>query len=105
MAVLDNKCMFDYLSNSGVCVEHSYPVTCSQTKANKIQMPSLFSNPTVKTKSMAAPTIKNISVSKPGLGSSSNKKDCLPSSTTHPSEPPVTQQVSKHGRPHKSGTR
>ncbi len=50
MAFLDNNCKFEYSSNSGVCTEHSYPFTCSQTKGQKIQMPSLFSNPQLKQK-------------------------------------------------------
>ncbi len=101
MEFLDNKCRFDYSSSSGVCTEHSYPVTCSQTKGQKIQMPSIFSNPPVNKKSVTAPIIKNISVSKPALGSSSSKIASLPSTTTHTSQPPVIQQVHKLGRPRK----
>ncbi len=45
MAILDEKCKFDNSNNYGMCTEHSFPVTRSQTKTQKIQMPGLFPTP------------------------------------------------------------
>ncbi len=71
-----------------VCAEHNFLVTCSQTKCQKIQMPSLFSNHPAKTKSRTAPTIKNISVSNPALVSSS--------SSSKVSQPPQLHKSINH---------
>ncbi len=91
MAVLDNKCRFDYTSNSGLCTEYSFPVRCGQTKYQNIQMLSLSSNHPEKTKSRAGPTIKSISVLKPALVSTSSSKVNQPLCTTQVIQPLVMQ--------------
>ncbi len=99
MAVLNNKCKFDYSSNSGVCTGHCFPVTRSQTKSQKIQMPSLFSNLPVKTKRVTVHMVAKVPISKIASGSGSREIAKLPPTTTHTSQPPGIQQVCRHGRP------
>ncbi len=84
MAILDKKCKFDYLKNSGLCMGHSYPVTCSHTKSKKIQMPSLFPNPPAKIKRVTAPIVGKVHVSNMGSPTSTRDPVMLPASTTTP---------------------
>ncbi len=39
---IDNVCQFDYKTNSGLCNQHSFPLTRSQAKLHKVVIPSLF---------------------------------------------------------------
>ncbi len=62
-------------------------------------MPSLFSNPPAKTKSVTAPMVRKVPVSNIGSGSGSREIAKLPPTTKHTSQPPGIQQVHRRGRP------
>ncbi len=63
MTYLDDKCKYDCKTNSGMCTDHSFPVTRSHSKAQNIQMPSLFSNPSTKLKNRTDPSVRKVNIS------------------------------------------
>ncbi len=48
-------CPFDYATNQGLCTQHSFPLTRSQAKVQKIAMPSLFKGGTMVIGSIQRP--------------------------------------------------
>ncbi len=42
MTQLDAICKFNYNMGQGICTSHSFPITRSQSKMQKIAIPSLF---------------------------------------------------------------
>ncbi len=42
MSHLDNICQYNYKTNQGLCNLHSFPLTMSQAKLQKVAIPSLF---------------------------------------------------------------
>jgi hypothetical protein len=48
MTFLDNKCNFNYTTGSGNCSNHSFPLTRSQAKTQKVILPDLFQKTTKK---------------------------------------------------------
>ncbi len=42
ISYLDSMCNFNYETQQGICTKHSFPLTRSQAKLQKIAIPSLF---------------------------------------------------------------
>ncbi len=55
MSYLDNMCSFNYKTNQGICTKHSFPLTTSQAKLQKITIPSLFKGETIASSSTHRP--------------------------------------------------
>ncbi len=47
MSYLDSMCAFNYATNQGICTKHSFPLTRSQAKLQKIAITSLFKGGTM----------------------------------------------------------
>ncbi len=57
MSHLDNICQYNYKTNQGLCNLHSFPLTRSQAKLQKVAIPSLFGTDQATAKPSQKPTI------------------------------------------------
>ncbi len=74
MSQLDAICQFNYDNCQGVCTSHSFPVTRSQAKLQKIAIPSLFKTNTAST----GLTVKVCILRKPPAATARKRLTALP---------------------------